>query len=340
MKKWILGLLAINYLAAAEPQYPVTQIDQDLSQANRDLARAEKMFNPWYTGPILAGSASMLPPGLINFQPYFFVQDNYAAYNANRHSVNQPDTWQINPNFVLQTGITSWMDIATTPVFFSNNQHSNWSTHFGDLPVILGFKIASEGVYMPKMKASINETFPTGKYQNLDPKKGGIDATGSGSYVTGFSFRMSKLLFVTTQHPVAARMVLTYNVPSTVNVHDYNAYGGGTGTKGKVRPGNSFNADVGLEWSLNQRWALATDLVYQTTNRSKFSGTPGTNPTTGLPNKVGSGSSDYLQVAPAIEYNWNDSIGIIGGAWFTVYGRNTSNFVNYVLSVTYTFSVK
>ena len=340
MKRWLLGFFAVTSLTAQQPTYSPQLINQELSQADKDLARAQKMFNPWYTGPILAGSASMLPPGLINIQPYFFVQDNYAAYNNRRKSIDQPDIWQVNPNFVLQTGITSWLDIAATPSFFSNNQHSQWATNFGDLPVLLGFKIADEGVNIPKMKVTINETFPTGNYQYLDGAKQGLDATGSGSYITGFSFRMSKHLFVKTVHPVAARMVLTYNIPSTVHVHSFNTYGGGVGTNGKVRPGNSFNADVGLEWSINQKWAVATDIVYQTNNRTKFNGTPGINPLTGLENKIGSGSSDFLQIAPGIEYNWNDSLGIIGGAWFTVYGRNASNFVNYVLSICYTFSVK
>jgi hypothetical protein len=232
------------------------------------------------------------------------------------------------------------MDIAAIPQFFSNNEHSNWSTGFGDMLVQLGFKICSEGPIRPKMKFAINETFPTGNYQHLNPAKGGIDSTGGGSYVTGISFRMSKLLFITTPHPLATRVVLTYNIPSTVHVHGYNSYGGGVGTSGKVRPGNSFNADLGLELSLTQRWVVATDIVYQTSNVNKFHGKAGVDPATGLPAIVGSGSSDFLQIAPGLEYNWNDSLGVIGGVWFTVYGRNTANFINYVLSVCYTFSVK
>ncbi len=343
MKKIAFTLVALTNLAFAAPpppEYSQQEISQELTVANRDLAAAQKMFNPWYTGPILAGSASMLPPGMINIQPYLFFQDNYGVYDRNRHTVDVADLWEINPNFVLQTGITSWMDIAATPLFTSNNRGSEWFTGFGDLPVLLGFKITDEGRYMPKMKFTINETFPTGKYQYLRAWKKGTDAIGGGSFVTGFSYRMSKTLFWWTAHPVASRVVMTYNIPSTVHVHGLNSYGGGEGTDGKVRPGNSFNTDVGLELSINQHWVLATDIVYQTTNKTTFSGNPGTDPVTGLPNPIGNGSSDYLQIAPALEYNFNDSLGIIAGAWFTVYGRNTSEFVNYVLSVTYSFSVK
>lgn len=343
MKKLAFTLFALTnciFSVEQKPPYDPSEISQELSHANQDLARAQKMFNPWYTGPILAGSASMLPPGMINIQPYLFFQDNFATYDSNRHSVDTQNLWQINPNFVLQTGITSWLDIAATPLFTSNNKGSHWTTGFGDLPVLLGFKVTDEGIYMPKMKFTINETFPTGKYQNLRASRDGTDAIGGGSFVTGLSYRISKILFWWTTHPVASRIVMTYNIPSSVHVNGLNTYGGGEGTSGKVRPGNSFNTDVGLELSLNQRWAFATDVVYQTNNKTKFSGTTGTDPNTGLPNSIGSGSSDYLQIAPALEYNWNDSLGVIAGAWFTVYGRNTSNFVNYVLSVTYSFSVR
>ena len=343
MKKLLFGIVALtNSLIGQqeEPFYPPEEIAGELSHANEDLARAQKMFNPWYTGPILAGSASMMPPGLVNIQPYFFNQDNFATYNNKRKSVDHADFWQINPNLVIVTGITSWMDISLVPNFSSNNIHSIWHTGFSDLPISLGFKICDEGVYRPKMKFQLNESFPTGKYQHLSASKEGTDAMGSGSYITGLSFRASKILFWWTQHPLATRLVMTYNIPSTVHVEGLNSYGGGHGTSGRVRPGNSFNTDIGLEWSLSQKWVIATDLVYQTTNRTKFSGKKGINPKTGLQNPIAGPSSDYLQIAPAIEYNYNENLGFIGGAWFTVYGRNTSHFINYVLSVSYTFSVK
>lgn len=350
MNLWILATLMLtSTLFGAEvtletselsPIESPAEIRQELNQANADLASAQKMFNPWYTGPIIAGSASMTPVGSIIFQPYLFLVDDYATFNHHRRSIDHPSIWQFNPNFVLQTGLTSWMDISVTPQFFTNHIHSQWSTHFGDLPVQIGFKICDEGRYLPKMKVAIGELFPTGPYQRLKAKKEGIDATGGGSFVTSFSYRASKVLFWWTDHPIATRMVLSYNIPSTVKVHGLNVYGGGVGTKGKVRPGNSFNADLGIEYSFNQKWVIATDLVYQTNNRTKFNGQTGINPTTGEPNVVGSGSSDYLQVAPALEYNLNENLGIIGGVWVPVYGRNSSNFITYVLSVSYLFSVK
>jgi hypothetical protein len=337
MKFWILGFLTLTSVMAEEKFVPPEQIKEEVNQAQIDVERAQKMFNPWFTGPIIAGSASMMPPGVGMFQPYFYTIDNYGIFDKDRHTVSQPDLWQVSPQFVFQTGITSWMDIFAAPQLFINNRHSQWYTGFADLPIGLGFKVCDEGVYYPKMKIQLSETFPTGKYQNLNPKKAGADAIGAGSYQTGFSFRMSKILFWWTPHPVAVRAVTTYTVPTTVHVNGYNAYGGGVGTHGKVRPGNNFNADLGIEFSINQRWVLANDFVYQFNDKTKFSGTKGIDPATGLPNVVGLPSSDVLQLAPAIEYNFNENLGILAGVWFTVWGRNTSNFIDYVFSLCWVF---
>lgn len=338
--KLLLGAFVLGSTLFGQNFVPPETIEAETSKALSDIKKAQKLFNPWYTGPIIAASASMMPPGMINIQPYLFAADNYAAFNKDRHSVNQPNLWQINPQLPIQTGITSWLDCAVSPQMFSNNKHSHWYTGFGDLYCNIGIKLCDEGVRRFKMKISINETFPTGKYQNLNPKNAGTDAIGGGSFVTGFSFRASKVFFWWMTHPLAVRTVLIYNIPTTVHVKGYNTYGGGHGTKGKVRPGNSFTADLGLELSLNQKWVLATDIVYQLNNITKFHGTKGIDPATGKPNEVGAPSSDSLSLAPALEYNYNENLGFIGGVWFTVWGRNTANFINYVLSVTYVFSVK
>src|SRR5690606_33928892 len=105
----------------------------------------------------------------------------------------------------------------------------------------------------------------------------------------------------------------------------FNSYGGGFGTKGRVHPGGSFQADFGLEVALTQNWVLANDLVYTFQNATHFSGNPGTVSPGGAPASVRSPYSDNLSLAPAIEYNFNSNLGLLVGTQFSVYGRNSSN---------------
>lgn len=339
MHKWIFVFFAFTFAFAQEQRYPhetPEQIQQELDAAEAQFKHAKEMFNPWYAGPLLTGSATMMPPGVTNVQPYVFVTDNYGIYNRHRHEVNAPDLWQVNPQVIIQTGITSWMDTAVTVQTLTNSRHSKQSTFFGDTTISLGFKILEQGLWVPGIKIGINETFPTGRYQRLKPNRLGTDATGAGTYQTGIALKLSKLVFWSYKHPMNLRMTMTYNIPTSVTVHGLNAYGGASNTQGRVRPGNNFNISIGTEYSFTQRWVLANDVVYVSSNKTTFSGEKGTN-SDGSPATVGFGSSDQLSLAPAIEYNPTPNLGYLAGVWFSVYGRNASAFWSAVATVTYTW---
>jgi hypothetical protein len=40
-------------------------------------------------------------------------------------------------------------------------------------------------------------------------------------------------------------------------------------------------------------------------------------------------------LAPAIEYNFSDEVGLIAGSWFTILGRNSYQIVSAIASVTF-----
>ena len=342
MRRTILtSLLLLTSLFADDnlpPPKSAEEVQVELDQAERDFQHALTLFNPWYSGPIVAGSPSMVPPLSISLQPYFYAIDNYGVFNSNSEAKHtSPPLWEFQLQPVTQTGLTSWMDIAIAPTLTTNVRSDHSHTGLTDFPLILGFKFLEQGVWIPAIKFTVGETLPIGKYQHLSPAKEGTDITGGGSWVTTFSLRLGKVLFWWTRHPLNTRLYLGYSIPTTVHVKGLNAYGGGDGTRGKVRPGNSFTVDFALEWSLTQRWALATDAIYTATARTKFNGNAGIDPATGMPASVGSGSSYSFQLAPAIEYNWSESLAAIAGIWFTPYGRNSGRFINYNFSVSWSY---
>jgi hypothetical protein len=297
------------------------------------------MFNPWYTGPLLTPGATMMAPGYGNIQPYLFVTDNYARFDEDRHSQSLKSSLvNVNPTVWLQFGVTDSVDIN-----MNVQMNANWQSHesgagYGDMALVGGFLIATQTIHVPSIKLSIKEIFPTGQYQHLNSNGLGLSATGGGSYQTMFTLALSKLMFWDYLHPVNFRLAFNYNVPVPVRVHGFNTYGGGFGANAKVRPGNTFSADTAFEVSLTQRWVLSTDLVYSAQERTKYSGYAGL-AADGTPASIGGGYNDNLSIAPAFEYNWNENLGMVGGVWFSVYGRNSSNFVTGIISVTWTFKV-
>lgn len=331
---WILALEPIT------PPGPIKspqEIQKEIDQSEAEFQHAKEMFVPWYTGPLITPSASMIPPGTLMMQPYAFVNDNYAAFNSERHSVSGPSLVNFNPLLVVQTGLTQNMDflaILQGNVNWRNNQSNGG---LGDLILSPGFLIFSQTRYIPQFKFFLQETFPTGKYQKLNPSQNGLDAVGGGSVKTQIGAIFSKLLFWDTRHPLNLRWSVAYTIPSRVTVHDFNTYGGGYGTEGIVYPGSTFGTDFGLELSLTQEWVFAMDIVYSATGKTRFYGNLGTNQAN-APATVGSPSSDNLSLAPAIEYNFSSSMGLIAGTQFSVYGRNSGNFVSGIISFCYVYN--
>lgn len=327
--------MAASLIAEQKPISP-QQVEEQLEDAEAEFERAKKMFNPWYTGPLLAPSAHIIPPGNYNIQPYLFMTTNYAAFDESGHSHNVPNLYQLKPVFLFQFGIISWMDGILSIQGLRNKRQGHSDMNWGDSTASLGFGLLKEGPYAPAILLSVQESFPSGKYQHLSSHKGGVDATGSGAYQTTIGFNISKVVWWLTTHPMAFRFAQSWGIPATVHVAGYNTYGGGHGTKGKVRLGNSYSADLGYEFSFSQRWVLAMDIVYNYSQEIKFSGKHGTD-SAGNPNAVGGPFSDQLSLAPALEYNVNENFGFIGGVWFTVWGRNSSDFWSGILSFTYSF---
>ncbi|MDE3046130.1 MAG: hypothetical protein KGJ02_05755 [Verrucomicrobiota bacterium] len=337
-KKWIIGFMALVACLSAQIKSP-EEIQQELNDAEKQFQRAKEMFNPWYSGPLLTGSATMAAPGQAIAQPYFFATDTYGHFNHEREAVsNLHNSWNLNGFMWLQTGLNSWMDTVLTFQYNGNWYDGQQSGGFGDTALQLGVKLLTQGLWVPAIKLFFNEQFPTGRYDNFSSTKLGTQAVGSGTYVTGFTLNMAKLLLWQTLHPLNLRLSLNYYVPTKVHVQGYNTYGGGRGTDGTAHPGQSFKISMGTEFSLTQKWVLSNDVVYIYQGPTRFTGQAGYK-ADGSPATVGSGSNDQLSLAPAIEYNPTPNLGIIGGAWFSVYGRNAGNFVSAIVSFTYTFSL-
>ncbi len=296
----------------------------------------EEKIEPWFTGPLLAPSGHVVPVGYMNIEPYVFTTVTYAQYDKHGHAQSVPNVCSVNPEVPLQFGLTKWMDVTVTPAFVWNSSQHRSATRFGDFPIALGFQLLMDKAdhWWPAIKIAIRESFPTGKYEKLNPEKLGLDISGSGAYVTSIGFAMSRLFWFGGAHYLAPRLGVGYYFPSAVHVKGFNAYGGGHGTHGTVYPGHTLNAVLGLEFSLTRRWVLACDIFNTYSARTRFKGHNGVT-ATGAPAGVGSPSSEQLSLAPAIEYNWSDKLGVIAGCWFTVSGRNAGDFASAVIALNY-----
>jgi len=334
--------LASGLLADSTPLQPQikspAQIQEELNRAQNEFETAKSMFIPWYTGPLITGSATNVPMGHVNIQPYLYLTMNYAQFNQHRHSESIPNQYVINPVFVFQTGIIyDYLDVTVIPQGFLKWQDGNRAQGMGDTNVSFGIQIWKETPNTPNIRLVLGQNFPSGKYVNLSSEKGGLDSTGGGIYSTSAGLNLSKTIWWLPLHPISLRLTGNYVIPDgRAYVTNFNTYGGGFGTDGTVKVGKTLNVDFGFEISINQKWVFATDIAYTISQKNTFYGTPGITSDGSVAN-VGSPLSDQLSLASAIEYNVSSTGGFIGGVWFPITGRNSANFVSLVLSYTQYF---
>ena len=311
-------------------------------------ALAQPIALPWLTGPLLAPSATTVPLGSFNVEPYVYLTGYPGVYNSDWKVEKIPFFWNYALQVPIQFGIAPFMSLTFIPNgYYSQVEHQS-SFALGDTEVVLNIQIWNESTYVPAIKLAFVETFPTGKYDHLNPKKLQTDAGGAGSYVTTIGLVFGKLIHVYGIHYITARLTGGYDIPTPVNVRGFNTFGGDKGTKGTYYPPQGVICDLGLEYSLSQRWALALDVLFTYYARSKFKGITGAGTQSsgspisgnditgrgGTPTMV-SGAAVQWSLAPAIEYNWSQNWGLIAGCWFTVAGRNTSVFQSGVIAINY-----
>lgn len=289
-------------------------------------------FEPWFTGPIFATTGHTMVQGYLNLQPYFFYLVYSGEYNKNWHFEKFPKFYTANIQLPWKIGITDWLEFAMNPQASYNRTEGKSAYVFNDLFTRLGFQLYRNDDIHAYLKFSVGEFFPTGRYERLNPDKLTTDLGGMGSFGTNFGLAFVHTVHIKGFHYFSYRINGITVVWAPTTVHGFNAYGGGFGTKGTVHPGLQYSGVFGAEYSLSRNWALACDLLGAYQNKSTFSGKPGKNPD-GTVASVGFPSSTLFTVAPALEYNFSSSLGLIGGGWFSFAGRNAAQFNSFVLAL-------
>ncbi len=288
---------------------------------------------PWLTGPLLTPSAHVIPNGHYNIEPYEFVTTNFGVYNPNWDAQHTPKMYNVISQIPFQFGMPANFDFTFTPQWSWN--HTNGASHWALNDMGFGFDYQifarKPGDFFPSVKLALRGNLPLGKYQKLNPHAKRTDVGGTGSWLPGAGIVLSRLVHIKDFIFLSMRANLQYTIPTPVHVKQFNAYGGGHPTQGKVFPGQTLLGLFGFELSLSQNWALAGDVQYQHINKTRFKGHAGK--TRGIPNKVGGPSSESLSLAPAVEYNWSSNYGVIAGAWFSVAGRNAAEFASGVVAL-------
>jgi hypothetical protein len=163
-----------------------------------DTSTRQPRDEAWWTGPLLAPSASTLPHGHLLIEPYVYdliVYGHYDDAGAADRAAREHNYGSLT--YVLY-GVTDRLTVGAIPRFgLAHVVRGNGSSGagVGDVTVQAQYRLAlfEEGRRVPTFSLTFGETFPTGKYNRLSSTAS--DALGSGAYTSVLSaFSQSLLL--------------------------------------------------------------------------------------------------------------------------------------------------
>jgi hypothetical protein len=292
-------------------------------------AAQQSREDAWWTGPMLAANAATLPQGHALIEPYLFDIISNGHFDANGDKHAGPLEHDLGSLTYMLYGFTDNITAGLIPRFFFDEPAgapNSSGVRFGDLQLQAAYGLTHyrDGGNTPDISIVLQETLPTGSYDQLTRASNGV---GAGAYTTLINLYLQDYFWMPNGRILRGRLDLTYGISSSVSVHDESVYGTTNGFSGHAFPGDSFTADAAAEYSLTRNWVLALDVVYQHNDSTRVTGTV----------SAESGSSYSLGFAPAIEYNWTSRIGALLGVRVIEIGRNTTATVTPAIALNMVF---
>jgi hypothetical protein len=297
---------------------PATQETTPRSSKNR-----QQLGDAWWTGPMLANNASTLPRGHFLLEPYLYDEIS-------------PHTNGFGSLTYVEFGLANRLTIGLIPTFGYNKSSDGLSSSnpgIGDVAVLAQYRLTQfhEQHKLPTISLMLQETFPSGKYDQLGARPS--NGLGAGSYTTTLALNSQTYFWMPNGRILRMRLNATQSLSTYANVAGVSVYGTSPGFRGHAKPGPSSYVDAAWEYSLTRNWVLALDATYRHTNNTRITGQ---DPAQSPPSiQLNSGSSDAIGFAPALEYNWKPTIGVLVGTRIIALGHNTPTTITPAVAINY-----
>jgi hypothetical protein len=291
---------------------------------------ASQETEAYFTGPLLTSNAVTLPASNWLIEPYLMYYDSNALYDHRRMRHRQaPALRQWQTSVPIYYGVTDRLQLqlsAGGAHATSGGMHTN-GIGATDTTVGVQYMLLSPDNRRERPAVSIgySHRFPTGAYDRLDQNP--LDTMGNGANVDTFTALLQQYVTLPNDRPMRFRATVSYSLPpDRVDITGMSAYDTPPDFRGQVKLGSSLGISTAVEYSIDTRWALAMDLTYSRDAASRLHGIVRSHGTS-VPFARRDALRDIYTLAPAVEDNFNDRIGIVTGAQVSFAGRNSRAFV-------------
>lgn len=306
MTSILRGALAALACAMPVAAHAAETTDPDAALAERYRTA---MNDARWTGSMLSSNAGTLPKGRFYTEPYFF------------DVITGGDHYPGSSGF-YQYGLAEGFTVGLQPKFAVGTTSPNREFSVGDLKLLsqLGLTRFTPEHRIPTIGMAIQESLPIGKHDKLGPKE---DGHGSGSFATEVGINVQHYFLLNNGRLLRGRINFLKSFPHGADVRDRSVYGTQPGFRGHAKPGSKTTMIAAVEYSLTREWVLAFDLIRESTTKTRLKGRDGTG---SLIDKTFP-SRHQIGFAPAVEYNWSDTTGILFGVWINPKGHNSPSSV-------------
>jgi hypothetical protein len=276
---------------------------------------------------MLAPNAGTLPPGHWLVEPYLYDVIQYGNYDRSGKLSAATHANDFGSLTYIIYGLANRFSVGLIPTFgysaTSGGPNSN-GIGLGDLGVLAQYRLSQYqlGHWMPTTSIAVEETLPTGRYDDLGSNSN--NGFGSGVYSTKVSLYTQTYAWMANGRILRLRLNLSQTFSGRANVEGVSVYGTRSGFEGTVSPTNATSIDAAGEYSITRNWVAASDLVYAYGANTQISGNTGI---TEL------GDSHSFAFAPAVEYNWTANAGVLVGVRLFPAGRNTGASITPAIAI-------
>ncbi|MBN8736169.1 MAG: transporter [Xanthomonadales bacterium] len=278
----------------------------------------------WWTGPMLANSADTLPRGHVLIEPYLY---DVASKGADRFGSRA---------YVLY-GLTDRLTVGLIPIIGYNRisgAPDSSRVGFADQILQAQFRLTrfQEGSRLPTISLLLQESVPTGRYDRLQRASDGM---GQGAWATTLGVNAQSYFWMPNGRILRVRLNLARTFASHADVDGASVFGTGSDFQGRASLGAGYSIDTAFEYSLTRRWVLALDLFHSHNDATHLVGHDDTPGLPRMPVRTRIGASDAFGYAPAVEYNFSPTLGVLLGVRVITGGHNTQRSVTPAIAVNY-----
>src|SRR5205823_3650531 len=191
-------------------------------------ASRQTLDEAWWTGPLLAASASTLPQGHFLVEPYLFDVIPRGRLDADGNFVSTPHENDFGSQSYVLYGVTDRISAGIIPRFGylkSSRGPGSPGLQAGDLTLQAQYRLTQfqADSWIPTTSFVVGETVPTGKYDRLDQHPG--DGFGAGAYTTILSLYSQEYFWLSTGRILRMRLDLSYSLSGRVGLQGVSVYG-------------------------------------------------------------------------------------------------------------------